>query len=288
VNAPAARLEYASVDGAEGDVPELEPLFAYLGLIDGLEGCDRRDALYEFARSPFLIPAAMLEQGLLGKISREAWAVLRAALDADTPEKAWGNASFAVGRESIARLLRVPDGARTYATLPFKTLDWQETGPRIAAAVGCPRIIDIEPDLWGWLDVADVLLWDPRSNTVEVAGEHGSATSLIMPDPASVDDRLIVYADPVSFFRAWAAKRVATFELLQKRGSGEWAHPIVEQADGGLPGALLIGDVAKAPWSAVHARTIVAGPGVDRNALSRAVLAAAHLPRIEEDHGDRG
>lgn len=239
------------------------------------------DALRWFVRSPWWHPMLMLCEGWQGQVARRAYALLRRDLDVESPGRRWESIDPAAGRSSIVRLLGLEDhAARYYAADAFKV--WRDDDGRdwIAGAVGSRPWSDADR-LAGWyhLDIRDVILWDPRTNDARIVGEHSSVSAFIMPDHATT--KLRVWGDCGAYFRAWASARAAIGVLMHRRSSGEWKHPIAEAADGGLPGALLIGDYNRARWPCVGTTNIVAEAGVSVAELHFAVARATGMPNFE-------
>lgn len=255
-------------------------LVSIMAEMNALEGQERYGALLQWARSEWWSPILMMCEGDQGKMAREAWRTLKAELDADTPARRWAKSDIGAGRASIKRLL-CPEAASgaDYACLPFRIYWTQEDEPWIAGAVGCPPVFDLERlKRWEHLDISDVILWNPKSNAVQLAGDAGR--SLIQP--YCPDGAIQVYDHDGRFFRAWAANRLATWALGQKKQRGEWLHPVTEPRDGGLPGVLAIGGIERQQWSSLCAEKLIAPVGADPRVLRRAVIASANLPRIEE------
>jgi hypothetical protein len=277
----SALTTITAADYADTERATVRHLDEICAALEALDAAERHPYLVSFFRAPIYNSALMFVEGRVGAIAKQAYLAFKADWNKATPAKAWADADARLGRESIARLLGVA-GQNFYATLPFRTMTWNDDRPVIGAAIGCPRMFREQPDLYDRLDITDVILWDPRSNDVALAGEHPSSTRLLLPSEATMADRLVVYADPGAFFRAWAAKRLAIIIEYQKTGRS------FETDDGCIPGAFLVGKPAAVTWSHVHCPTIVAGPGVDRRELHRAIVASARLPKVEGDHGDRG
>lgn len=248
----------------------------------------RHDALVWWARSPFWHAALMLAQGWHGQLARDAWKALKHDLDADTPSRRWNNLDPAVGRASINRLLGMEgeDGA-FYATAPFRTWVDDDERPWIAGAIGiCPAADHEAVMRWAHIDIRAVILWDPRTNEVGLAGEHPSVSLFLMPEYP--DRRLTVWADGAAFFRAWAAARRGNLNLLRAAARGEWRHPASELAESGLPGALLIGSVSRARWPMCEVETVISGPGLTAAELHAAAIRGANLPSFEGGMRGRG
>jgi hypothetical protein len=159
----------------------------------------------------------------------------------------------------------------SYAIQPFTVLETDE-GNWIAGAVGH------EPPMrYGdWTPTGDVILWNPRSGAMRLRGVIGAA--LIVPHHPGA--RLTVFGDGFAFFRAWADNRAAIAERIAVASTNHRTTN-AEPMDSGIPGALVIGDMAKIDWRDTGASVLVAGPGIDAKALNRAVIRSAHLPRVE-------
>lgn len=263
-------------------------LLAIMEEIRDLDGHDRRDALIDWARSEWWHPAQMLYLDWPGKLAREAWRALKQELEADTPSRRWNNAPHAHGRPSIARLCGMEGSPfATYACAPFRTYIDDDERSWIAGAVGAMPMLDSKRMMrWNHLDITDVILWDPRTGEGRLAGEHHSTSNLILP--YIQDERMTVYGDTGAYFRAWAGRRARTAELGQRKARGEWNHPVCEPDDGGLPGALILGEVGKVQWRGVTAATVIASTGVTKDELRGAALRAAHLPKFTEGGDARG
>lgn len=254
----------------------VETLLAVIDAIAAIEDPRaRHDELIAWARSDLWHSGGMFLEGKAGAMHREAAAALKGEYETATPAKRWYDAGTETGRASIRRLLGQEGDDGFYATAPFRTM--QDDGETlIGAAVGCQPLLDARAfGAWLHIDIADVILWNPRTNKARLAGDHHSAPALITPWVPF--DRLVVYADPLAFFRAWAAERAETIKRHRT-----WATSIHEARDGGLPGALAIGRLDRMPWLSIHAPTLLSGPGVSKRDLSAAVLSAAHLPSVAE------
>lgn len=284
--APAHPIAEAMRDYLESDEfkTELEAergLLELMAQIRDLADDERHEALVWWARSPYWGAPLMLCVGWQGKLARAAYAALKRDLEADTPGRRWNELDWKVGRASIARLLGLADSPfGFYATFPFRT--WPDDDGRtwIAGAVGCEPLTDTAKMLrWNHLDIREVILWDPRTNEAQIAGEHRSTSMFILPDMQ--EQRVAVWGDCGAYFRAWAARRLRTAQLARMRVNGEWAHPIAEPADGSLPGWLLVGECLRARWPYTDASKITAEAGITVTELKAAAHRAARLPVFE-------
>lgn len=255
-----------------------------VGVMKQVRDChetERHAALVWFARSPWWHTALMLAEGWHGRLAREACRALHRELGTDTPGRQWDRLPAGAGRNSIIRLLGLANApAAYYAAAPFKTWVDDDGCSWIAGAIGTSCYGDFEKArFWTHLDIRDVILWDPRTNRAMLAGEHQSVSRFVLPDHP--ENRLKVWGDCGAFFRAWAAERARVGLLLNKKARGEWRHPVAEADDGGLPGALLIGDYARAHWPCVDVRSVAAREGIAPGQLHFAVMRAAGVPHFE-------
>ncbi len=255
-------------------------LLAMCEEIDALEGAERHRALVWWARSTCYSPALMLELRI-GKLAREASRAFFTDLTADTAGKAWWDAG-ARGQASIRRLVGVEGHDKAfYGADPFRTVH-HEDRDWIAAAV--PPVPALSDRIVGWchLDIAELILWCPRTGDVRLWGTPTDHAELLTPNV--VDDDLAVYADPAAFFRDWAARRIDALERCQATPGirpNDWP-------DGFMPGAFVVGDLGRLSWRDPGARRIVAGPGCAADDLRACAMRAARLPAFVGGTGVRG
>ena len=278
-----ARDEREAFAADMSDIDQSEAALAqYMADLCQLPNDDQHAALSNWARSDHWHPALMICTGWQGSVARAAWDALKADLAAATPGRRWDQIDPQIGRASICRLLKLEgEAAAAYAAAPFRT--WTDDDGRswIAGAIGCRPFLDAAAATrWCHLDIRDVLLWEPRTGEVIVAGEHRSISTFVMPD--HVSDRLMVWGEGSAFFRAWAHARARTGQLAMRRAAGDWAHPVTEPRDGGLPGGLLIGNIRRATWPMPDVRSVTAGQGVTVGELHYAAACAARLPLFVE------
>jgi hypothetical protein len=252
----------------------LDQLRTIAAYIDELDGSDRTEALVEFYRSGWFHPGIVTFEGITGQIGREAHRAFTALLDRESCSRSWSQSSTSIGRASIARLTGCAGHASSFfATFPFRSMVDDRGEFVVGAAVGCERLHETR-GAWDWahFDIEHVILWNPKTNVAEIAGDLGGG--IILPDDR---ERLAVYADPAAFFRAWVAARI---DFLDRRD--RWTiHQPQERRDNELPGALVIGGLGNIPWASIGAGTLIAGPGVDADELKRAVVRSAGLPVVE-------
>lgn len=253
---------------------------------------EQHTALVWWARSPYWEATLMLLTGWQGKVARAAWRALKRELETDTHGRRWWNLDWKVGRASIERLLGISDSAyRVYAGAAFRTWieqDGTDEGRSwIAGAIGSPPILTSDALLdWNHMDIQDVVLWDPRTNEVRFADENPAEPRFVLPNRATIDGRLTVWADGAAYFRAWAALRARKAAFRQ---ADKGANPFSEDAGTDLPGGLFIGDIRRARWPGdCGAATIVAGPGLTAAELHMAAIRAANLPQFMGGAGGRG
>ena len=194
-----------------------------------------------------------------------------------SPGDIWLRASYRRGRAAIFDALGIAPGPYTaYACAPFQLIE--ADGAWIGGAVGCPPALNAEAAIaWSPDDISDVVLWNPRTNATRLLCEPASTSSVI---GAAEAETAFVYGDTRAFFRAWAESRAETLAAVRAARADPTRINPTEPRDGGLPGLLVVGDIAKAQWRGVTASTLIAGPGIDRDALNRAIFRAARLPRV--------
>lgn len=197
------------------------------------------------------------------------------------PAAIWHNTPYTHHRKAIFKALRVDpaDPASGFACACFRVIA-DDGVTYIAGAVGCPPHLDLERfKNWTPDDITDVILWSPRTNDLRALGEARSQTVLITP--VASENTIMVYADGFAFFRAWLEARAAYAVRKQGLISNAWVHPLPEPSDSFIPGALVIGDIAKVKeWPAIADASLIAGPGVTDDALRQSVWRAAHIPQV--------
>lgn len=189
----------------------------------------------------------------------------------DSPAKTWWHApALHPALFRALRLAREEEGA-IFAALPFR-LHRSEAGVRILAAFPAPRILAPNDDD-DWLNIETVLSWDPVTDTAEIMGDTGPAlTGAIPPDT----DSLPIFASPYAFFRALAEAR-AQWIVRRSAVGGDWRRKPPEPDL--TPGLLLIGAPDKVRWPLHAMPEHVVAHGIDAQALNRALLRQARVPR---------
>jgi hypothetical protein len=197
-----------------------------------------------------------------------------------TPAQAWWHAPHERGRARIYAALKIDPTEPTapYACALFRALDLDDATWIASPTAGFPclavdAVLRSAPE-----DIPDVILWSPRTGTLRIAGESANTPALITPHPAP--ETLTVYGDGYAFFRAWADARAEFFARWRSARAGTSFIP-TEPTDGGMPGALVIGDLDKIHWRHTGASVLVAGPGVPAAKLKTAVFRSARLPRVQ-------
>lgn len=195
--------------------------------------------------------------------------MMRAAEQA-SPQKAWFDASLD-HRAAIYRALQISPSEEyaAYAIAPFRMARNEDGAWRVLAAWPCPPLFTA--DIWDWLNIDEVIEWNPTSDTAIVLGD---------PVPQIVgnlsDDANQIHASPRAFFQQWAIRR-ARFCATREKFSNHWTKPPAERDE--APGALVIGDLAKIKVNPATMPEHIECHGVDARDLNRAILRAAHLPR---------
>ena len=186
----------------------------------------------------------------------------------DTPAKTWWECDPwhpAVGR--ALKIDRQQEGG-VFALAPFRL--WHD-GERhlILAAHPAPRILGpIDDD---WLNIANVVAWDPQTDKAEIVGDINPALVGRFADR----EEGVIFASPRDFFTAWAVERAQFFSRWVQTRKGTWAHPAPERDL--APGKLAVGQIDKITWTGlpatVHAR------GINPQTLNKMILRQANLPR---------
>lgn len=259
--------------------------------VDALQGNTRERALLDWAR--FMAASAPnMTLGMLtddiGRISREALATLKRNLATDTPAKAWADADPAVGRASIAALVGLKDHAAAwYATMPMRHIRYEDRD-WIGGALGSERLLAWKQQdagyRWCHLDIVDVILWDPATNEARVMGEHISSPRIVMP---ARTDTLYVFGSAAAFFKAWAKRRVDALMHHQSMHRDFGPHDF-EDTHNEAPGALIVGDIARAVWPSCDAATLIPAAGCEPAALQDCIMRSAGLPTIQTRKAARG
>ena len=183
----------------------------------------------------------------------------------DTPAKDWWHCE--PNHAAVYRALGIDpkeEGA-FYACLPFRLFHDGEKHV-ILAAYPCPRVLG--PVDMDWLDIEDVIAWDPVTDTAEL---RGVGTDLLA-GPEMAEETNTLFASPREFLTEWAMRR-AQFSV-QRQALTEWQD--ISEHDV-CPGKLAIGDINKIRWSGLSAD--FEARGFDIPKLNRAILRGANIPR---------
>lgn len=191
------------------------------------------------------------------------------ALRKDGPGKVWWNADFE-NRAPIYRQLRFDpaDFGAAYAIVPFRIAKIEGKAV-ILAAHPTPDTLDPDPD---WLNIETVFAWDPIADTATILGDDVPQIAGALSDEAHE-----IHASPRAFFQAWAIRRAAFYGRREGTKGKDWHVAAREQDE--VPGALLIGSLAKAQINPFAMPEHVECHGIDPRELNRAILKAARLPR---------
>lgn len=186
----------------------------------------------------------------------------------DTPAKTWWNCEPwhpAIGR--ALKIDRTQEGG-VFALAPFRI--WHD-GERhlVLAAHPAPRMLGPVDD--DWLEIANVIAWEPQSDTARVLQDDNPQLVGHFTDR----EEGTLFHSPRDFFTAWAIERAQFFGRWLAEKKGTWAHPAPERDL--APGKLAIGDIEKITWTGlpgtIHSR------GINPHILNKAILRQARLPR---------
>lgn len=197
-------------------------------------------------------------------------------LTSETPSRAWQKAAFAAATSNDRRPLRWmakhlqidhTDQRAWFALAGFAPMEINAVW-HIGAITPAPDPFDHDSFSDG-----DVVLVEPESRRTTLLGD--TAPAIVAPSPQP--DALFVHTDGLKWLRAWADERVVFFE--RRRDSIERSR-IVPTFSGEPPAALVIGDIKRAPWAQLYAKTIKAD-FEHAKAIKSAIFRAADLPIVE-------
>lgn len=275
MNAPANIPDKfgGDLDAAAAVMSEFIALLEWLNALDEPQ---RSAELVAWCRSGDhggYMSVGMLLEGWQGALHREAWRKLDELRRADLPGNLWQAARWERGRTGIARQLGIEGELHAgFASWPFRAISTAEDEHWIAAAVPPPRIWSAGDDLYEHLDIETVILWNPRLNRTQLAGDAPRESAVVLP-PCGCMGPLKVYADTGAFFRDWARCRMTRRQI--------WSDAkTMEVRDGCQPGALIIGPVEKARFPLNAAGELEPAAGMTAKSLQSLVLRSAHLPKV--------
>jgi hypothetical protein len=191
------------------------------------------------------------------------------ALRKDCPGKTWWNADF-VNRAPVYRALRInqeEEGAG-YAITPFRVHNLNGRW-LILAAYPAPHVFEPTPD---WFEIDTVIAWDPNSDAASLLGDPVPQLAGNLTEQANQ-----IHASPRAFFQAWAMRRAQFATQRQTAQERRWHISPRERDD--VPGALLIGELAKVRLNPSDMPAHIECVGVDPKELNKAIMRAARLPR---------
>lgn len=176
-------------------------------------------------------------------------------------------------RQKIADALGV---AHPYALAPFAVME-TERGPRLAAALSPPPLLDAEGLIaWDANPDSDVIQIDWRTGAVVLVGEPGG---WLCGDPP-MRQAMRLFTDGRTFARVWAAERLEHANRHRRaRVAGLRA---TEPPGAALPGFVVAGRLdAVTRWSPLlgSARVILDNPALVRT-LNSLLIRAAGVPDV--------
>lgn len=189
----------------------------------------------------------------------------------DRPAKDWWNCPLwhpAIGR--ALRIDRSQEGG-VYALAPFRLF---HDGARhlIIAAYPTPRILG--PIDCDWLDIEDVVAWDPVTDEAFLLGD---ANPGLFGADLTHSGSPTVFASPRDFFQQWAIERAAFYVRLMKVRGNNWQE--FSDADA-CPGKLAIGPIEKIRWNGLPRE--FEARGFDAAKLNRTILRHSNVPRAHQ------
>lgn len=195
------------------------------------------------------------------------------ALSKDSPGKTWWRAKPL--HDAVFKALRIDrnDEGAVYAVHPFRLHIDAETGRKaILVAYPAPRVCS-PPDA-DWLNIEQVLVWNPVKGAVRLLGDETPGLF------GSFDEGNTLHADPLRFFQEWAQRRAAFAVQVKTALVNRW-HAVPTEREC-APGCLIVGDVKRIHWAPHALPEHLECAGIDPMAINRAIIRAARLPRAFE------
>lgn len=192
------------------------------------------------------------------------------ALDRDCLAKTWFMAEPT--HPAIYRALKIDpaDPAAWYAAAPFR-LAQIDGAHVILAPWPCPNMLSNLPD--DWLDIAEVLIWNPLTNAVttpediepHIVGAWGATARL--------------FGSPFAFFRAWAEERAALFTTFLAARKAHW---LTDPSEASTPGMLAVGELKRIRLPVHTMPRDIECIGLDPRDVNAAIQRSAALPRATQ------
>lgn len=198
-----------------------------------------------------------------------ALSIIWHAREKDSPAKRWWNAE--PWHPAIGRALRINRGEEggVYALHPFRMAKISGAH-HIVAAWPAPLIFD--PPSEDWLDVEQVIAWNPLTDTAFVMGDPDARIVGALDDEANE-----IHASPRAFFQAWAIRRAQFAIRRQASHRSQWdAKPPERDL---IPGALMLAKPQDIRWNPAAMPEHITCIGCNPQDINRAILRAARLPR---------
>ena len=137
------------------------------------------------------------------------------------------------------------------------------------------------PKLWPdgktrrlWLEIEQVLIWNPANNHVEIMGDKQA--QLYGTINRDLPETHKVWAHVKPFLQAWASALAIQDGIKTRVDDDQWAHPFRERDV--VPGALIIGKPDKIRWPIQTMPDNIKCVGIDAKIINHAILKSARLP----------
>lgn len=188
----------------------------------------------------------------------------------------WRAASL---RQAPGDQLNIADAlgvAHPYALAPFAIMQ-TERGPRLAAALSPPPLLDAEGlTAWDADPDSDVIEIDWRTGAIALVGEPGG---WLCGDPTP-RQAMWLFTDGRTFARAWAANRMA--HVHRHRAARVPGLLASDPPDGCLPGFVIAGRLdAVTRWSPLlHTGSVILDNPALVRTLDRLLTRAAGVPFV--------
>ncbi len=196
------------------------------------------------------------------------------ALAQDTPARQWWSAPAthpAVGR--ALGIDRTQEGG-AFGIHPFRLMKVDDLN-HVAAPWPCPRVFG--PMDISWLDIQQVIAWNPVTNAVQIIGDTQAQIVGRFDSYFAKTGTGYLFGNVRTFFQSWAQSRAQWFIFAKAHLSKHVDRP---QEPDLVPGCLAVGPLKDIRWNLARLPPRIECVGIDTCAVNAAILRSARLPRV--------
>ena len=215
--------------------------------------------------------------------SRNAISTFYYQLKKDTPGKFWqfdckSPATDERAKKAIFKVMQLdPDDAMASIAISHIKLGKIDDAYHIVVPYPIP-----EPKDWPdgsnlslWIDVEQVLAWNPKADTWHIMGDvNPDLFGAFTPDAGYGEPK--IYGHPRRYLQEWARNRAIQLEHIRIRTAQKW-QSIPKERDV-CPGVLMVGDVSKIPWPLHDMPRKITCIETDAKKVGNSILKYADLP----------